>query len=435
MRLLSRFAPCLLLLALLACAPAIPAVAPTAQPAQQENPTALPMPTQIPEPTATPPPSTLVPAPTEGAPAPYPTSQQPVTIGAAPADLPGVLAAIPQTLQEYGGDLGALYARLQEWKVLDEQPGFREYDLDGDGKPEVLLTLMAPVADPQAAPLSGPRALVVLGQEGSGWALRDSKLYDQASNLAVPRIADLTGDGRPDLVVTYQDCGAHTCFLTVDVLSYEGGRLQSRLPQPLSQSYADMKLELRDGKPTLALHGGEIGSVGAGPVQARTDYYAWDGQGFRRVDTVWDPSNLRLHVYQAGDRALRKGDLKGAAELYQRVISDATLLQTGMADEKAERHALEAFSYYRLVTVYAALGDRGAAQKALDALKKDYADHPCLALAQAFWDAWEPTGNVSAGCAAATAYAAEHEADVGGSFGYYGYANPLPGVGDFCFLK
>ena len=245
--------------------------------------------------------------------------------------------------------------------------------------------------------------------------LRESKVYDVATHLAVAQAADLTGSGRPCLVVTFEDCGAHTCFLYVDVLSLEGGRLQSLLAQPLSQSYADLKIEPRHGKPALALHGGQIGSVGAGPVQTRTDYYAWDGRTFALLETVWD--------------------LQGAAALYRQVIDAPVLTATGFTDEAAERHTLEAFAYYRLLTVQAALGDRAAAEAALQALQQGYADHPCRALAQAFWDAWQPAGDLGAGCAAAAAYAQAHADALAAAFGDYGYGNPGLDVPDLCFLQ
>ncbi len=380
------------------------------------------------------------PAATVGAPTSAPTeTPQPAAPTAAPeippTDLAGVLAALPALLAEQP-DLDGLLAHLQSWAALEvESEPLCEADLDGDGEAEALLLLAAPPSE--GGGLMGPvgRALAVLQRSGAGHALVGSRVFDPGLRLDVA-LHDLTGDGRPEVVATFEECGAHTCTLFVHVLRLHSGALQSLLPEPVSMPYAELTIEDRDGdgRAEIAMHGGQYGSVGAGPMQTRTEVYAWNGQAVSLIETVYDPSSLRLHALQEGDRALRRGDLPAALSAYRRVATDPELEQAGFWDDAEERRTLEAWAWYRLVTVQAALGDVAAAQESLATLHRAYAGHPVVPLAEAFWAAYEPQADLSAGCAAATAYAAANP-QVVESFGYYGYGNPGYTVEDLCYLE
>jgi hypothetical protein len=370
--------------------------------------------------------------PLAGSAAPTPTPPPP---GPAPTGLAGVIDAIAAMLNERAGDLGAVIDCLRAWQALAGEQPYREADLDGDGRPEILLLVTEPPKQTGLMSAGKAGALVVLQRAGEGYALADSRSADAAMNIAIREVRDLTGDGCPEVVWTYEECGAHTCALNVLVLAYSDGRLRDLMPEPANMFYADLEIEDvdGDGRWELMLHGGTIGSVGAGPVQTRTEIYAYDGQAYHLSETVYDPSTVRVHVLYDGDRALRAGNLQAAVELYRRAATDTTLEETGFTEAEAERHTLAAFAYYRLLTAQAALGDGEGAQQTLDALRAGYADHPCLPLAEAFWSAWQPQGDLGAGCAAATAYADGHP-EVIKAFGYYGYGNPAYTVEDLCLL-
>lgn len=394
-----------------------------------------------PLPAATPLPTLRAPAtvaPTHSAPLlpakapPLPTPQQALTPGPAPTGVAGAIEAVSAALAERPTDLGAALARLQAWGALGREAPYREADLDGDGQAEVLLLVTGPR---EQMGLVGPGALVVLQRTRSGYALADSRIFE----LGRPSIAalhDLNADGLAEMALAYEACGAHTCFTNVQVFAYRGGRLRELMAKPASMPYAELKIEDADGdgKWEIVLHGGAIGSVGAGPVQARTETYAYDGQGWALATTVYDPSTVRVHVLYDGDRALRKGELEGAVALYRRVAEDGALGDAGFMPPEEERRTLAAWAYYRLVTALAALGDGPAARAALEALRARAPGHPCLPLAEAFWQAWQAQGNLGAGCAAVSAYAGAHP-EVLESFGQYGYGNPGYAVEDLCLWK
>ncbi len=419
-----RAMPLVLLTLLVACrapAPSLPPASATPQPAAQPTSTTEPtLPPRLVMATPVPTPVLLVP-------------QQPSDLGPAPSGVTGVIDAIAAALDERPDDIDGLLARLQAWQALGggERP-YREADLDGDGIPEGLLLVTAP---PEPMRLMGPGALVVL-RHGDGYSIADSRTYETISQLALPQVRDLTGDGRAEVALTYQECGAHTCFLYVQVYAYDGGRLRELLAEPATMSYAELKIEdvNGDGGWEIVLHGGSIGSVGAGPVQTYTDTYAYDGRAYVLAQREYDPSTVRVHVLYDGDRALRRGDLQAAVASYQRVISDASLGNAGFMSPEDERRALEAWAGYRLITALAALGEHTAAGQALDALHAGSAGHPCMPLAEAFWQAYESQGSLAAGCVAATAYAQTH-AEVLESFGQYGYGNPAYTLEDVCPLR
>jgi hypothetical protein len=368
---------------------------------------------------------------------PSPTASEAI---AAPDDLAATLALLPDLLARHPGDLQAVLAQLDAWGALetggpDAPRAFsplREGDLDGDGEAEALLLLVPPGAGGGELEAPRARALALLRRSGEGYVLAGSRTYEPAFQLDVTA-HDLTRDGRPEAVVTYQDCGAHTCFLYVQVLAWDGKSLHDLLAVPATLSYADLRIEDLDGdgRDELALHGGAIGSVGAGPVETRTDLYAWDGQAIAPAGTAYDPSPFRLHALQDGDRALRQGDLQSALTAYRRAAADPALLPTGMQDEEEERLTLEAFAWYRLVAVHAMLGDRAAAVESLATLQHDYAGLPVAGLAAAFWEAYGANSDVAAGCAAARDYAAAHP-EVLESFGDFGYGNPGYTADDLC---
>ncbi|MGQ9684274.1 MAG: hypothetical protein ACUVX9_17220 [Anaerolineae bacterium] len=398
----------------------------SAQPIAETTPTAtsapLP-PTESVEPSA---------APTEAEATPAPAATVDPALPA-PAGMQGLLAFVYEWLDRHSQDLIGLEAQLGAWAALQaESAAVSEVDINADGTAETLLLLAMP-GGPDGGPVE--RALAVLQPGLEGYTLLEVHTFGPAMTTESVTARNLDGEGAPELVLTYQDCGAHTCFLYVEILSWRDRALHPLLDEPASIPYGGVSFRDADGdgREEMVLHGGTIGSVGAGPVQTYSDIYAWDGQAYRRVDTVYDPSPFRLHVFCDGDRALQKGDLAAAIAGYERVVNDGNLKPTGMVAEAEERSALSAFALYRLVTAYAAQGNASGIQRSIEALHM-YRNHPCLPLAEAFLQAWRDTGSVGEACAAATAYAAAHP-EVAESFGYYGYGNPVIAVESICPLQ
>ena len=176
---------------------------------------------------------------------------------AQPDDPAGYPAAIQRYLDD-GGDVAALETVLAEWEALPNAPGqVIATDLTGDGDAEIVVALqhlgeaVAPSGD-----------LLVFGRRSEGYVLLYQEGYDP-SGLAVRLlpVLDANGDGRQDIVYTLITCGAHTCFESLEILSWEetgffslmGGRLD--MPHP---TYV-----VTPGR--IDAQSGRVASVGAEP--------------------------------------------------------------------------------------------------------------------------------------------------------------------------
>ena len=168
------------------------------------------------------------------------------------------------------------------------------------------------------------------------------------------------------------------------------------------------------------MHGGSIGSVGAGPTRTRTDVYRWDGRAWSLAETVNDPSNFLYHAILDADEAFRAGDYAAALELYR-----SALANTGLDEWKDnERAEMEPYALFRTALGYFALGGSTAeADAQLSRAIDGYPDSPHGRMAAAFRDAWLADGSVSDGCEAALAFITEN-ADDFAWFWDFGYGNP-----------
>jgi hypothetical protein len=348
---------------------------------------------------------------------------------ASPADYP---AAIQQYLSA-GGDVAALESTLAEWGALSDAPGqVVAADLTGDGDPEVIVALrfvgeiVAPSGD-----------LLIFGQRPEGYVLLHQEGYDPSGPaMRLLQVLDANGNGHQDIVYTLSTCGAHTCFESLEILSWErtgffslmGGRLD--LPYP-AYIVTSGRIDARSG---------QIGSVGAEPQRDYSEVWEWNGSVFTVTQQIWAPPVYRYHALLDGDYALFGGDYVAAASAYERVIGDDTLQEwgavSGAVDPAVERAQLAAFARWRLVLTYLQAGDPGSARAAYDWLQTEHpgsaVGHDVTALAEVFWGTYAADGSVVDGCAALVA-AAKQDTSVHDFFNAnYGYANPRWEAVDIC---
>ncbi len=158
-------------------------------------------------------------------------------------------------------------------------------------------------------------------------------------------------------------CGASTCGIGVEILSFRNGRMI--VQAGLGMAWPELSLVATGGVTDIVLHGGGEGSIGAQPTRTRTDRYRWTGRELALVDRQWDASPYLIHaVYDALD-AETSGDLDKATAGFQRVISDdileAARLRAGQDDERQE---LAAFArlHLGLVELQRAPPNAGAAR-------------------------------------------------------------------------
>jgi len=340
------------------------------------------------------------------------------------------------TFLNSGGSLETLLQALEAgaWLPPREQ-GVARVDLTGDGLEDLALAIL----DPSAASPTPPGWLFLLVCSRPGYVLAYTSPPDpQAGGPLLRFVQDLTGDGLPELVVSRGTCGAHTCSERIEVLRWQG----HAFAESLDGTTEDLPT------PTLALSGPAaegtfeihitatgIASVGAGPFRPLTQIWTWDPaqQLFTVSREEQGRTDYRIHVLHDADRALEMGEYDQAHQLYRQVILDEALDDwvSGL-DSRAD---LAAFAMYRTVLAYLMEKDGGDARVAYGILQNSFPDGAAgsayARLARAFWEAYEPTEDMAAGCLAAESYAAAHPAETLDPLAF-GYANRVYSPDDMC---
>lgn len=295
-------------------------------------------------------------------------------------------------------------------------------DVDGDGQADLVVALgPAPPLDCETG------ALALYLRRGTTFRLAQqigllepTPIDPKISHVPCPTIfavRDLIHDGRAQIVFLSNACGAHTCVVSLGVLRWAGNDLTPVMPAPLP-TMAYPEITLQDNG--IALHGGLIGSLGAGPQRERREVYLWNGSRFTLAATTFDPSNFLYFKIVDANTLMAKRQYADAITWYREAITNPNLDLSGRhANERAD---LQAFARFRVMVAYLLLNDATQAQAARDELRQRQPQHVYAQVADTFWDAFTPQRNVAAGCNAVTAFA-EATSAVAAVLADFGYAN------------
>jgi hypothetical protein len=305
-------------------------------------------------------------------------------------------------------------------------------DLNADGWEDFALVLTR--NDP-ATGLSSGMLFVFICDEREYDLAYVSPPGDLTGLPSIVSTSDLNDDGVPELLISVNSCGAHTCFLDLRVLSYSRGEFRNLL-QGRSDDLPNPTIDLRgpaaDGYWSLAVTGTGISSAGAGPYRERTRVWTWDSEAGAFIhgpDALGAP-RFRIHLLHDADTAAQAGDYELALELYTQVIEDGRY-DDWIYGETGAR-TLAAFAAFRQMSIHLNQGNTGAARRALEFMQasatNDTAD--MLSLAEVTFEAYENAG-LEASCSAAQAYGAAHAAGVLEPLNY-GYANRAYSAPDLC---
>jgi hypothetical protein len=351
-------------------------------------PTRDPVPATLPDPSATP---SLIPPTATSTPAPSPTPD----LCPAGQDLPS-----PQFTDNLEENIAALHDYLDQGGdpqriALRDDDVLLRGDLTGNGAQELVFGLVDPLAE-QIVPRVN---LVIFTCQVGGIAQLYRYEPAEWSGLELIAIEDMTADGVADLVFSDFSCGAHTCFHTPVVWSWEGGDFVNRIEDALQFPYPDFHLE--DGALTVVSHG--IGSVGAGPQRPVTTTLAWTGELVGITEETTAPPTYRYHAFVDGDLAFAAGDLAEAGALYRRVAQDETLTAWGaMLSPEEEHDALKALGQWREVILALSQDDTTAAESTytdLIASPQPMAVREAVqVVAERFWRAYQRDGDISGAC-------------------------------------
>lgn len=341
-------------------------------------------------------------------------------------------AAVRAALQQSGMQRG-----LDDWRAAD---------FDGDLRDEWVLVLYD-----QSMPGT------VFGAAGDLWIVNDTgaifryytapsgDIYDFLAPTIV-HMADLTGDGLPELITDVTTCGVHTCTNSYRIIGRREGQLTDLQfvaapppqgadgPQPITMTYADTWLSDidDDGLQEFLVHGGTIGSVGGGVIRPHTEVWGWDGTAVTLAETILDPTQYRHHIlYEANDR-MAAGDLDGALALYESAINDGTWRDDGFWHAPEQIRAdISAFAAFRLILIDLLQGNAERANSRLAWLGATYPGSAAARAAGTLVAEWAGPEGAEALCDRIENSLAAIENPTG-VLADMGYGNPSLGAGDFC---
>ncbi len=300
-------------------------------------------------------------------------------------------------------------------------------DVTDDGTAETVVSLISPTLE-----LSAPKATLFLYtcQAGTVQTLYTYRPGEWFS-LKLIGAQDLTADGVADLVFSEVTCGAHTCWDTLHVWSWNGADFVEQMGTEFMSPYATFYLI----KDQIAVSSYGIGSVGAGPQRPLTTTLAWNGQAVTVTATAVGPAAYRYHAFRDGDEALLVGDDARAAQAYQQVLTDDALLSwEAFLSREEERQWFNALAHWRLMVQAVRAGDADAAQTHYTHLITDFpagrAGSPVTALTQRFWASFQESQNVTYACRAALD--TPESQTVLDFLNSFGYANPVYEREDLC---
>jgi hypothetical protein len=322
----------------------------------------------------------------------------------------------------------------------------RAGNTDLDPEDEVAVVLAAPRAEEFA---HFDYDIVVLDRDSDGYIVAYQAGIgpflvpaDNELGNVIVTIDDINGDGIGEFVYNRPSCGAHTCFARIFIVSGRDGAYTALAPGPsnqdpeggISMSFADYRIEDVDGDGTkeIVLHGGSIGSVGAGPNRERTETWGWDGTRYILRETALDPPTFLYHAILDANALLDASRFAEAEAAFLAAIADPALDRGGSFSGSPNNGAeLEAYAYLRAAVAHLLAGSDPAT--AIEHLDRAAAlEAPLHApLAAAFRDAYTAAGDPIAACDAVRSYI-NSNLDALTEFWNFGYGNPPFDPEAFC---
>jgi len=372
-----------------------------------------------------------LPTPTPEATSPPAETPTTVPIPPRPDDFEQYPDTIVRYLNDSGGDEDGLRAMLGSWDALRHVTDLLRVDVDDDGTGELLMVVVEQSLD-YGINLRGD--VLVVDPDSDDYRLAYQATGDSIMlDPALIEVDDLNRDGHTDLAFSSTECGAHTCFTTVHIVTSGTGMYESLTGDGIEMSYVDPYFSDWDGDgvPELIMHGGTIGSVGAGPQRERTEVYKWDGAVYVLAETMNDYSNYLYFKVLDANQAIMGGDYETAARLYREAV-DNPGLEVWM--EESEREKLVAFSRYRLSLIYLITGGIELAEATRDELLSAQPDNIYAQVVTLLWDAYQREPSLQSACEEVGRFAASHP-EAAEVLADFGHGNPTFTADEVCPIQ
>jgi len=406
-----------------------PPVAATPAPTATELPEATP--TQVISPLPTPAPVPAV-EPTAVVPAtPVTTDETPAPI---PDDCPKDLEDYAEAVLDYLNDDDNTPGTLQEWLqacrvVAAGEQGVVIAPVTAGASEDVVVTL----ADPAARPLSEKGQLLVYHQGKREYDL--AYQVEGVGRIALLEASDINADKKFDLAYSDTSCGAHTCFATLAVISWDGDEYEDWIadePTLAGPDYTFKDVTAEGQGEEILVHGGVIGSLGAGPQRAWTEtYISPEGGEYQLLSREYDPSTCLYHEILDANAAFDAWASDGfgpAIELYEAALEADDLKACWTIEDEVA--TLQDFARFRLIVAAVASGEAGDATT----LVGDIRHVGLRAAANAFLTSYSASGSVIQACRDTTKLA-EFNTSTWDFLADWGYANPSLTAAELCPLN
>lgn len=360
------------------------------------------------------------------------------SFGPAPTDFSQFPSVIGSYLSNGGSPL-VLESGLGAERAITATGGVIQADTDltGDDVPEIIVNIFNPYTyNPDAILNAGQ--LLVYGCDSGRYRLLYATPFSPGFALPVlHRVGDMNGDTIAELVFDIQSCSAVTCTREGFILTWNAitGVFEALNNQPIIAENGRLGVVDIDGDGVLELRvvssPGE--NVSSGPRRTMIEIWDWTGRNYILATREESDAQYRIHTLHDADDLLRRQSWPSAIDAFREVRNSEDLLPWPPVAN--EGPVLQAFATYRLVTIYARLGD-GRINTALRLLQNENPPgspgEVYAAMGTTFVEAYQAAGNnVSVGCQAAISLANTRPESLS-NLNAYGYANPSYTVLDLC---
>ncbi len=290
-----------------------------------------------------------------------------------------------------GGTAANLEIALRDrWNALGGLGVVRgDVDLTGEGTPEVIVTYTTP---------DEGGVLLIDGCIDGRYLTR----YQAALGGATPQllnVGDMNFNQIPEVLFTSQDCSSDACVYRTQIVTWnpERGRFVNLLGGAITSDQAPTLEDIdHDQVSEVVVHFDQPGDAQTGPLRTGYTVYDWNGVNYVQSVTQLNPPRFRIQVVQEADASFAAENTDEAASLYSLALDPA--LENWYNDDA---QTLQAYTLYRLLLTYAFSGDDRALQTQ-QTIQSTYADTaaapPYAQMALEFWNAFQITNNLHSAC-------------------------------------
>jgi hypothetical protein len=388
------------------------------------------LPTQ--PPTATP---TADPNGDDSTPTPTPTPLLPSKVPEAPQDLLRGSDEIERYLTGGLVDFARCLPELVAIWQFSSVDGTRcvSIDVDGDEGEEFVLLITTDGDEPEPAQ-----------RRGDVWfyddAEADHRIFASAralanrvlTGVAIREVADLTGDGLADVLISSETCGGTTCITDLVIASGERGEIENLAPDGIAMpGLESLEIETVEDEPEIVLRGGLIVDASAGPQRPITRRVRWTGFSFVSEDELDEPQYL-IHLIGDADAAFAELDFAKARALYEQAARDLTLIDWKQENGlPAARGELIPYAFFRAALSAQRLGDGLTTLELLDRAFLGHGNSMHGVSALLYKTGLDNGRSATASCGEVESYLSGF-ADAYALFWDYGTANPSHPIDQLC---